>query len=565
MIHDLSTATNLRGSFDICIVGSGPAGAILASELVDSGLTVAVLESGLTRVSARGDALRETESIGLWIKPWSRERVLGGASTTWAGLSSPLDDADLAPRAHLGGLSWPIPAKELAQLWEEAAQRYRFPSAADFGSVDQGSDQPRGFARLKNKGDLKPKWQNLEEKIFLAAAEPQDFGRECRDTWDAESVHLILDATVTGLHWDEQTSRVSHAVTIDRTGKSHSIKARRFVLACGGIENARLLLASGGPRAMSLGNESDQVGRCFMNHPKSYAGEIQFHHPVRSAPYFFGCIDGKFAGYAGLRLTTARQAEEGLMNSYVRLEPLFPWTDNPGIEALVTLVKQASGIMRLFRKSRENEVVELRDYSETGDDSEVQNARRGIMGWLGLVICVILHLPGVVHYLGYRLSRRPAPIRGARIRAFMEMEPRPENRITLGDKTDPNGQRLPRVTHGVSALDRKSILAVYDALEQEVDRLDLGVLVNKLTDQDPWPIDQDASHHMGTTRMGTDPKTSVTDPDLLVRGTGNVYAAGSSVFPTSGCANPTYTIAALSIRLAKHLKETTAPKTGELS
>lgn len=550
MIHDLSKAKDLPADSHICIVGSGPAGAILAKELLSTGLRVVVLESGLAKITSRGDALRATESEGLWIKPWSRERVLGGASTTWAGLSSPLDDADLAPRAHLGGVAWPIPSAELSELWEQAARRHRFPGASDFG--------PRGFARLRSKGDLQPIWQELEEKVFLAAAEPQNFGTECRGVWESKNTDLVLDATVTQLHFDEGLGQVSRLSVVDRTGQTHTIRAKVFVLACGGIENARLLLASPGPDGVSLGNGQDQVGRCFMNHPKSYAGKIRFFDPVRSAPYFFGCIDGRFAGYAGLRLPTERQAEEGLMNSYVRLEPLFPWTDNPGIESLVTMVKQASGFMRLFRRSRKDELVELRDYSETGDDSEIQNARRGFWGWLALGFTVLIHLPGVLHYLAYRLTRRTAPIHGARIRAFMEMEPRAENRVTLSDKLDPNGQRLPLVTHDVSPLDRKSILEVYGALDREIERLGLGSLEGTLTDEDPWPINQDASHHMGTTRMGREPADSVTDPNLLVRGSGNVYAAGASVFPTSGCANPTYTIAALSIRLARHLEQVVA-------
>ena len=65
---------------------------------------------------------------------------------------------------------------------------------------------------------------------------------------------------------------------------------------------------------------------------------------------------------------------------------------------------------------------------------------------------------------------------------------------------------------------------------------------------------KDSSHHMGTTRMGIDEKTSVVDSDCRVHGIGNLYVAGSSVFPTSGFANPTFTIAALAIRLADHIK-----------
>ena len=99
MIADLDA----RGSeelppYDLCIIGTGPAGTTLVRELRDAGLRIAVLESGLTRPTARGDQLRRTVSTGIPIKEYSRERVLGGASTTWAGLSSPLDEVDVAHR-----------------------------------------------------------------------------------------------------------------------------------------------------------------------------------------------------------------------------------------------------------------------------------------------------------------------------------------------------------------------------------------------------------------------------------------------------------------------------------
>jgi choline dehydrogenase-like flavoprotein len=67
-------------------------------------------------------------------------------------------------------------------------------------------------------------------------------------------------------------------------------------------------------------------------------------------------------------------------------------------------------------------------------------------------------------------------------------------------------------------------------------------------------ITKDASHHMGTTRMGTDPASSVADPDGRVHSVPNLYLAGSSLFPTGGYANPTATIAALAVRLADHVR-----------
>ena len=530
--------------YDVCIVGSGPAGATLARELTGSGLRVAVLESGLRKPTRYGDRLRRVLSEGITIKEYSRERVLGGASTTWAGLSSPLDPVDVEPRSQIGGVGWPIPRGELLGFYARAAERYRFPTLEDFGAD--------GLARLKPQGELTPEWSLLDEKVFLAASEPQDFGAEWTETYESPDVDLWLDATL--LRLEGEPRRVTRGRVRTSGGRELELAARVFVLATGGIENARILLGSRDPWGAGLGNESDQVGRFLMNHPKSYHGLVRLAEPVASLPYYFGCLHRGFAGYAGLRLTPAEQERRGLLDAYVRFEPIFPWTDSQGVESLVTLVKHSKTLFSRWKAGRKDEVVELRDWSETGDDSELQSGRRGWPWMLGLAGRVVLHAPSVARYAYYRLTRARPRIRVARVRNFMEMEPRPENRVTLSDETDEHGRPVPRVSHDTSELDRRSLVELHAVLADELERAGLGRLESDLAGADPWPVTQDASHHMGTTRMGTDPERSVVTPELRLHGIDNVYLAGASVFPTSGCANPTFTIVALSIRLAEHLK-----------
>jgi choline dehydrogenase-like flavoprotein len=537
MIADLDATEGELPEYDLCVIGSGPAGMTVAAELAGSGLRIAVLESGLARPTRHGDRLREVESEGIHVKAYSRERVLGGASTTWAGLSSPLDESDMQERPFLRSSGWPIPRAELCALYAEAAERYRFPALPLF--------EPTGFGALRARGDLQPTWQGLEEKVFLAADEPQDFGREWRHVCAAADADLWLDATVLALEVDG--GRVSGARVRTRGGRERRVAARAYVLATGGIENARLLLAS------DIGG--DQVGRWLMNHPKNYYGCVRLREPVRELPYYFGCLHQGFAGYAGLRLPTAVQAQRGLLNSYVRLEPLFPWSDNDGVESLVLFVKHSKLLFTFWKKRHRDEVVELRDYSETGDDSDLSNQRRTLLGWAGLGFRVLRHLPSVTRYVLARVSRRRPRVTRARVRNFMEMEPDPENRVTLSSTTrDPYDRPLPVVRHRPSALDRRSMIAVHEALARELERTGIGTLEGPLAELDPWPIDQDASHHMGTTRMGTERATSVVDVTLRVHGVRNLFVAGASVFPTSGCANPTFTIVALSIRLARHLR-----------
>jgi choline dehydrogenase-like flavoprotein len=292
-----------------------------------------------------------------------------------------------------------------------------------------------------------------------------------------------------------------------------------------------------------------------MNHPKNYRGVIELADAAGDEPYFFGCLKEGYAGYAGLRLQESVQAELGLLNSYVRLEPLFPWSGSEGVESLVWFAKRSQVAMQWMRRRGRSEAVPLRDYSETGDDSDLQNQRKSLSEVLGLGWNILRDAPRVSAYGWSRLTRRGAPhTRRVRLRNFMEMEPSPENRVTLSAQRCPYGLPLPRVHHECTAVDRRSLFALHQALARELPRAGIGRLVDGLLqDERPWPIDQDASHHMGTTRMGADPSTSVVDPSQRIHEVENVYMAGASVFPTSGCANPTFTLVALSIRLAEHL------------
>ncbi len=536
--------------YDVCVVGSGPAGITLAAELVDSGLSVCVLESGRLRPDKHGDTLRKVVSHGITIKDYSRERVLGGASSTWAGLSSPLDEIDLAPRDFLRHSGWPLQRADLLPYYARAATRYRFAPLALF--------EPDGFGLLKARGDAQFTWDDVDEKIFLAASEPQHFGREHQAIFDGGTLDLYLDATLLRLECAGEASgqaTVRAGIVRSRSGAERRLQARVFVLATGGIENARILLNSTDHCAAGLGNGHDQVGRYLMNHPKNYHGVVTLTRPLRDVPYLFGCLYQGYAGYAGLHLSESLQRQHGLLNSYVRFEPLFPWSGNQGVEALVFLVKRSESLFRGWKQRREGKLVTLRDYSETGDDSDLQNERKGVLDWFKLGGLILINLVPVTRYAWARLREGRAPaIHKVRLRNFMEMEPDPDNRVTLCDELDPHGQRVPRVAHQTTALDRRSLCELHRVLTTEMERNGFGTLSSDIERVEPWPIDMDASHHMGTTRMGVDPATSVVTPHGRVHDVTNLYAAGASVFPTSGCANPTLTLVALAIRMAEHLR-----------
>jgi choline dehydrogenase-like flavoprotein len=533
--------------YDYCIIGTGPAGITLANELKSGDRKIALVESGLFKKSDYADKLRRVSGEGIYIKPNSRERVVGGASTTWSGASSFLDEIDMAPREGMKYSGWPIVRKDLLPFYGRAIQDYRFPASELFDE--------RYLDELKKEGEWQVKWENLDEKVFWAPKKVQNFGSEFKDLFDSNDVDLFMDATLLELISDKSEPRVSRGILQTSTGKKVDIHAAIFIVATGAIENARILLKSRSGFNKGLGNENDQVGRYMMNHPKGNHGFIKLNKPIKELPHYFGCIKNGYAGCAGIRLKESVQRKEGVLNSYVRLVPHYRWSDSRGVELFIGYLIGMKTLFNIWMRTKKDKTVSLKDYSETGDDVVESNDGNQLLTFMANVWAIMIDLPNVSRYLYARLFQSGSPkIKIIQLRNFMEMEPHPENRVLLDDsENDIYGQPIARVVHKTTKLDKHSLVTLHEYVKREFEEKKLGHLESDLL-EGYWPVNTEASHHMGTTRMGSDPKTSVVDSNCKLHSVENVYIAGSSVFPTSGCTNPTFTIVALAIRLAEHLK-----------
>ncbi len=144
-----------------------------------------------------------------------------------------------------------------------------------------------------------------------------------------------------------------------------------------------------------------------------------------------------------------------------------------------------------------------------------------------------------------------------RLRSAIEPVPNPDSRITLGEERDALGQRIVHMDWRLSEADKRTFQRSEELLGIELGRSGVGRLRNSLElEGSEWPDGLlPGWHHMGTTRMHSDPRQGVVDAKCKVHGMANLYVAGSSVFPTYGYVNPTLTIVALAIRLADHVKE----------
>jgi choline dehydrogenase-like flavoprotein len=140
---------------------------------------------------------------------------------------------------------------------------------------------------------------------------------------------------------------------------------------------------------------------------------------------------------------------------------------------------------------------------------------------------------------------------------LLEQAPNPDSRVVLSDERDGLGQRRPKLEWKLSPLDTHTLFTATRRFALALGQSDLGrVRLEKwlLDEPESWQVVYPGGHHMGTTRMSDDPKLGVVDRDCRVHGVDNLFVAGSSVFPTCGCVNPTLTITALAHRLADHLE-----------
>lgn len=496
---DVEEGTTLTA--DVCIIGAGPAGLTVAADLVGSGLSVLVLESGGEQWDLRTQALAEGRVTGEGFRFNSNEvtpdqvrlRQFGGSSNHWTGMCRPFDPHDFEARPAVEGSGWPFGMETLAPYYARAA-----------ASCDLATDVfDADWWHERTGSPLLADGHPVRTAVFQFSP-PTRFGTKLRPVLEAdERTEVVLWANVTSIDTDPTGTRVDRLQVATLAGRRFQVSAGRYVLAVGGIEAPRLLLASTTSSANGVGNTNDLVGRHFMEHPHHPSGRILFAQPREAWDlYTIGqsvLDDGRpVSRWAGLALSADAQAEAGIANASVQLYP--------GLEG--------------------GELRGARD-----DDTTTMRAMARLLG------------------------RGPAEPPLGVLSVRTEQVPDPENRVTLGRDLDELGLPRPVIEWHLNPEDRTTLRTTTRLVGEHlaasgVARVELdpsGVAVES------WPTEI-GNHHMGTARMHVDPERGVVDADCRVHEVPDLYVAGSAVFPTSGMANPTLTLVALAHRLADHLR-----------
>jgi choline dehydrogenase-like flavoprotein len=515
---------------DVCIVGAGAAGITLAQELAGTALDVCLVESGGFAADPQTQSLYDLESTGDALREnyMSRARYFGGSCNLWAGRSMLLSESDLQPRDWVPDSGWPISYAELAAYYPRAGAILELPGVTvpDFDRYRSriSADEKEIFA----DGVFVP-------TTSLWAKSPQRFGADFRSLLRrTANIRVLLNASITKINLNEAGKVVESVSATTLEGGGFQLRARYYVLACGGLENARLLLVSRDQQRNGIGNGFDLVGRYFMDHPRAVFGKV--HVPaVRRLRALRGrpLPDGKLQ--IGIGLSPDTQRREGLLNHYVTLESQTSGYTQARYQAMVQTAKV------LLRKGHAGSRWDFRRMKV----SDLPN------------MVYLLSPKELMPHLLYRwyiaareaVPRRPKPQTYIAV-YFCEQPPDRDSRVTLSDRADQLGMPQLKLHWHIGESVTRSILRMQELLAKRFEETGVG----RLEATNDGINFTDASHHTGTTRMSTGPQTGVVDTECKVHGVDNLFVAGSSVFPCAGYANPTITIVALALRLAAHLR-----------
>lgn len=543
MIVDyLDGSVAARLDADICIVGAGAAGIAIARSFIGTSLRVCLLESGGLAGERRSQVLCEGHSIGgLPLDPGtSRMRVFGGSCNLWGGGCIPLSALDLRPREWVTHSGWPIAAADLEPYY----QRARAICGIQAYPVDGN-----GFDSAPSRPPLRFDAGTLTNQIFIRA--PVLFGRDYRAELEcAPNITVLLHANLLELHVAPDGRAVQGACIGSLNGHRAVVRARHYVLACGGIENARLLLLSDAVLPGGPGNAHGLVGRYFMDHPSGKLGALVAGTCDQVArPYDREPAEGTLP-FPEICLSEQAQRTHQLLNG--RVHPFAVEGPVPrGLRAL-------RGLRKAMRPVASDEGSQLEaDLLAATRNEALPEAKAASGSMAGLVLQLGLGLGDVGRAMLRKWADKP-PVRSSHVDlvGYFEQAPNPDSRVTLTDDRDVLGQRKVCVDWRLTALDRHTYRTAAHLFGLELARACGGrfepeAWVDASDGTPPWV--QGTAHHLGTTRMADDPRQGVVDRHCRVHGMDNLHIAGSSVFPTGGWAFPTFTIVALSLRLADRL------------
>jgi choline dehydrogenase-like flavoprotein len=515
---------------DVCIVGGGAAGIAIADQLNAARFGVVLLESGGRSREQQAQALY----AGHVVSPGTheplhqgRERCFGGTTTVWEGRLVPFDPIDFEVRDYIPYSGWPFPKEQLDSYYAAAHELCEagmlMPDLRRLLPNQEVSELIEGLI----SHDL------LTDKFYLFSPRT-NFARRFAHLTSRQCPHrVLLHANCIGINTDPAPAGVTHLRVASISPRNEfSVRARYYVLATGGLEVPRLLLAS------NIGNGQDVVGRYYQSHIATMM-PIRFAPPNRRILWNYQLtVDGIYVQRAMALAPHVQRAARILNNRAAINRPLAADAShgNPALSALT-----------VARAVRQRNMAGLAPHAK--------NLLHNLSDALSLV----------ARHAGGRLPHRRQipfmmqwPSRGNRymLRLDTEQAPNPDSRVTLnGEEADALGMPRLKVDWRCTELDERSWRKTIGLISRALERAGAGCIEMPPHLEREYRPTALSGHHLGAARMHVDPRYGVVDQHCRVHGLSNLFIASSAVFPTGSFANPTLTIIALALRLADHLKQ----------
>jgi len=523
-ISTLDIQEDKTWSADVCIMGAGVAGITLANEFAQKGLTVCILDAGGEAFDENIQRQAKADKISV---PYpdashSRLRMLGGTSNHWANNTSPLSPIDFEKRDGLPNSGWPISFSDLSDYYEKAA--------VYCGTGSDGYDLETWHKRFKISPTISPlNTGNLKLNIAKAAVPPTRFYKEHGKNLDlSKETTLITFAQVTDLEFNEFTGKINRAKITSPGGRIHKVEAAEFIMAFGGLENARMLIHFNNNNKNKLGNSLDNVGRYFMDHPTLRAAHVYTKEPSLFT-MFKGEMTPDYKRFVlnFFELGEGVLKEKELTNLRLPLDKANRQQLSHGVSSFHLLKEKMSG--------------------------------KNISGDLASHLTnLVMDFDVVADTISRKAWNKPVfdsvdDFAGFQVPLMMEQTAHRDNQVYLSNKKDRYGIPKLSIKWQVHQDDKDRLWRGLDVFSSELGALGLG-RVRSLKDRESRLFDDQIGfghHHMGTTRMSETSEKGVVDQEQRVFGVKNLSVAGCSVFATGGHVPPTLTIVATSIRLAE--------------
>jgi choline dehydrogenase-like flavoprotein len=526
---------------DICVIGAGPVGISLALELVRLGRSVLLLESGATGLTTAAQHLADAHiAVPKYHVPMNIavQRSLGGTSNLWGGRCVPMDAMDFESRPAVPGAVWPITFADVEPDFAGAC--------AYLGCGPAEFERPIDGLRIDDPDFRFDRLERWSQQPRLG----KTYANRLRNE---PNIDLRLTATVVGFSFLAD-GRVDTIEVRDAAGRPVSIRARKIVLAAGGLENTRLLLAARQDTPNRFGGEHGPLGRYYMGHLYGSSAEMVIEPALDRGIDYFRDPHGY---YVRRRFTPSPDLQRRAGLSNVSLWPDYPVIYNPRHrDAILSFAYLALSVPWLGRRI----VVESIRRNYLGPNPVRRLPHIGNV--LRAMPRTAAFIPSFLHQRYLARPRMPGffqrnAARRYAVRFHAEHLPDPESRAVLTQDRDALG--LPRLAIDLryTEADAEPLIRAHDCFAAWLARTGLGTMEWTVPPERRAAhiIDQcyDGHHQIGLTRMAATQQEGVVDADCRVFGAANLFIAGSSVFPTSSAANPTLTAVALALRLARLL------------